>query len=286
MSSPLSSYLKAHRKKSGLTQAELATLLGSASKANISQYEHCKCLPQLKTAIALELLFGTDITDLFPNVAQSTIADLLPRLEKLQQEIKVGDGRRSQMKAQSLADMRARITGLPCVTGMSEHNPYDIKNIRVLAFVPTAHGTGFALLESPPLFMLDHGVVSPRTVHREHIKDLNTLITENRPDVVIVEDVKAKCSMRGKTARTTVEKIIDLASGYGIAVQPIAKKDVFLHFEISQKESKSVIAAKVAEFLPELVTLVPEKRRLWQADGYLMPIFEALALILTALKAD
>lgn len=64
-SQPLSNYLKMYRKRSGLSQDEVAFLLGCKSGAKLSRYERGGRLPSLETAIALELVFGVDSRELF-----------------------------------------------------------------------------------------------------------------------------------------------------------------------------------------------------------------------------
>lgn len=54
-----------YRKRSGLSQDEVAFLLGCKSGAKLSRYERGGRLPSLETAIALELVFGVDSRELF-----------------------------------------------------------------------------------------------------------------------------------------------------------------------------------------------------------------------------
>src|SRR2546421_227517 len=53
MASPrLENYLRTYRKRSGLTQREVAFLLGSKNGAQLSRYEKQRRLPPLRTALA------------------------------------------------------------------------------------------------------------------------------------------------------------------------------------------------------------------------------------------
>ena len=61
---PLNNYIKTHRKRLGLSQDELALLIGAAEGATVSRYESGR-LPSLETAIALSRIFGVSVESLF-----------------------------------------------------------------------------------------------------------------------------------------------------------------------------------------------------------------------------
>jgi transcriptional regulator with XRE-family HTH domain len=65
----LDNYLRAQRKQSGLTQTEIAFLLGE-STAHVSRYEKRHNLPPLETAIACEVVFGVPVDELFAGLRQ------------------------------------------------------------------------------------------------------------------------------------------------------------------------------------------------------------------------
>jgi hypothetical protein len=161
------------------------------------------------------------------------------------------------------------------------------RNIRILSLAPTSRGTGYVVAETPPLFVLQRSVLSRKSGQVQHIEELGRLLAWNRPDVLLVEDINSKHFRREKS-RLTIEAMTGLASGYGIAVRPVAKEEVFAQFDVAGTTSKVVLANLAADLLqdPSLTRLVPGERRLWEAEPYWMPMFEALALLLTALKAD
>src|SRR3954447_25709975 len=64
----LPNYLRSHRKKSGLSQDELALLLGCRSGTKVSRYENCIRKPELETLLALELLFRKPASELFGGI--------------------------------------------------------------------------------------------------------------------------------------------------------------------------------------------------------------------------
>ena len=64
----LPNYLKTYRKRSGLTQGELAYLLGCQYSSKISRYERSSRLPNPETLFGYEAIFGTSIGRLYAGV--------------------------------------------------------------------------------------------------------------------------------------------------------------------------------------------------------------------------
>jgi transcriptional regulator with XRE-family HTH domain len=65
MASHLHNYLWTYRKRPGLSQVEMALLLGSQSGAKVSRYEHTARRPSLETAFAYEVVLHASLRDLF-----------------------------------------------------------------------------------------------------------------------------------------------------------------------------------------------------------------------------
>jgi transcriptional regulator with XRE-family HTH domain len=79
----LENYLRTNRKQSGLTQQEVAFLLGCENGAQVSRYEKRRRLPPLETALACEAIFGIPISELFAGVRQSVGKDIEKRTLEL-----------------------------------------------------------------------------------------------------------------------------------------------------------------------------------------------------------
>jgi transcriptional regulator with XRE-family HTH domain len=62
---PLPNYLKMLRKRSGLTQRELARLLGCRSGTKVSRYEMGRRKPTFETLLAYEIIFRVQLEQLF-----------------------------------------------------------------------------------------------------------------------------------------------------------------------------------------------------------------------------
>jgi transcriptional regulator with XRE-family HTH domain len=65
MAKRLHNYLLTYRKRAGLTQDELAFLLGARHATKLSDYEQQARRPVLETALACEVVFGTPVRELF-----------------------------------------------------------------------------------------------------------------------------------------------------------------------------------------------------------------------------
>ena len=80
----LPNYLRTHRKHSGLSQDEVAFLLGCGNGAKVSRYEKRHRLPPLETALACEAVFGVPVSELFAGVRE----DIGKNIEKRRAELK------------------------------------------------------------------------------------------------------------------------------------------------------------------------------------------------------
>jgi transcriptional regulator with XRE-family HTH domain len=101
--SPLPNYIRTYRKRSCLTQEEVAFLLGSKSSANVSRHERFKQTPDLQTLLAYEVLFGTPVRNLFSSTHQEVEQKLRKRIRLLIRKlIRAGDGRRIAKKIEAL----------------------------------------------------------------------------------------------------------------------------------------------------------------------------------------
>ena len=82
--SRLKSYIKTHRKHSGLSQSEVSFLVRLKNKAELSRYERNVRVPSLRTALACQELYGVAVSDLFAGLSDSVASDTRGRLKRLQ----------------------------------------------------------------------------------------------------------------------------------------------------------------------------------------------------------
>ena len=65
MATPLPNLLLSHRKRSALSQEDMAFLLGTRGGSKVSRYERFKRGPNLETVLAYEAIFGKPASQLF-----------------------------------------------------------------------------------------------------------------------------------------------------------------------------------------------------------------------------
>src|ERR1039458_8748831 len=68
----LATYLRSHRKHSGLSQRELAYLLGYPDEGQVSRHERAYSIPSFLIALSYQAIFRVPVSDLFP-VAYETV---------------------------------------------------------------------------------------------------------------------------------------------------------------------------------------------------------------------
>jgi transcriptional regulator with XRE-family HTH domain len=83
MSARLPNYLKTFRKRTGISQDDLALLLGAKSGAKVSRYERCSRRPALETALAYEVIFRVPVKHLFAGLYQKVEKRVTKRVQRL-----------------------------------------------------------------------------------------------------------------------------------------------------------------------------------------------------------
>lgn len=88
MSKPLPSYLRTHRKRSGLTQDEVAFLLGVRSGSKVSRYERLTRKPTLENLFALQVVYRTVPHMLFLGIFEEIEKTVIKRASVLAIEVR------------------------------------------------------------------------------------------------------------------------------------------------------------------------------------------------------
>ncbi|WP_176761145.1 helix-turn-helix domain-containing protein [Desulforhopalus singaporensis] len=83
MSPPLQQYLKAHRKKAGFSQNDVAFLLGKKSGSHVSRFEQSKTIPDLCTSLSYQILFNVPLDTLFAGVNNEVEINVFRRTAQL-----------------------------------------------------------------------------------------------------------------------------------------------------------------------------------------------------------
>lgn len=82
--SSLDNYISMHRKTTGLSQDELAVILGlSGGRGALSKYELALRLPDLRTVIAMATVFDEPIQSIFAGITQKVELEVSSRARAL-----------------------------------------------------------------------------------------------------------------------------------------------------------------------------------------------------------
>jgi len=98
-------HIRHHRKKAGLSQQELARILGYKNEGAVSRHEQSVTIPPLLTAIGYEVVFHIPISELFPGLRMAVEQAIAPRLSELEGHLqeRIGKAARASLIAQKLA---------------------------------------------------------------------------------------------------------------------------------------------------------------------------------------
>jgi transcriptional regulator with XRE-family HTH domain len=84
---PNAAHLRRLRKRSGLSQREVAYILGSCSGSAVSRHELSNALPDLLMALGYEAIFKASISELFPGLYQTVQAGIEERIAAMEDEL-------------------------------------------------------------------------------------------------------------------------------------------------------------------------------------------------------
>jgi transcriptional regulator with XRE-family HTH domain len=98
------SYLRSHRKRSGLKLNEVARVLGYDHPGEISRHEHLTSAPPFRAALQYEALYKTPVSILFPDAFEKAKEEVEARLKSLLEVLKqsTASGREASRIARKL----------------------------------------------------------------------------------------------------------------------------------------------------------------------------------------
>jgi len=96
------------RRRWGLTQAELASLIGTRTHVAISRIEALKIYPSLGEAIACSIIFDTPTIELFPELYAKVYEFVLSQAKELYEELQGNPSRVTRAKLDFLEEVLAR----------------------------------------------------------------------------------------------------------------------------------------------------------------------------------
>lgn len=80
-------YLRALRRRSSLSQEDVAFLLGTYTGTRVSRHETGVCVPPLEVALAYEIIFGTGTADIYEDLRLQVTNDVLKRAHTLHESL-------------------------------------------------------------------------------------------------------------------------------------------------------------------------------------------------------
>ena len=108
MKKKLDCYLRPYRRRWGLTQDELAALLGCKTGAVISRLERNDRQPSLEAAYAFDVIFGTDPIELFPGLHAKVKKNVIARARDLYDALQGDSSKTARLKLDFFEDVFAR----------------------------------------------------------------------------------------------------------------------------------------------------------------------------------
>ncbi len=110
MKKKLSCYLRSNRRRWGLTQKELAVLLGTKTGGAISRIESGDRLPTFTTALACQVLFDLAPCDIFPGAFTRIEEDAITRAYDLYERLQGTPSTLNRIKLDFLEQAISRAT--------------------------------------------------------------------------------------------------------------------------------------------------------------------------------
>lgn len=114
----LATYLRSHRRNSGLTQWELASVLGYKHEGPVCRHEQATSIPPFFMALGYEVVFRVPASRIFPGFYQTVEQAIEARLAALEMELqmKSAQDRDAKATARKLEWLWARKNGIEIPT--------------------------------------------------------------------------------------------------------------------------------------------------------------------------
>lgn len=106
----LVNYVRARRKKAGLSERELALILGYHNEGVVSRHELFRSIPPLLTALGYEVIFQTSISELFPGLRETVENAIERSLAEFESALRE---QRKTAKGSQLAKIARKLQWLP-----------------------------------------------------------------------------------------------------------------------------------------------------------------------------
>jgi DNA-binding XRE family transcriptional regulator len=100
----IGNYLRSHRRTSGLSQRELAGIVGSLTRFQVARHEQSAAIPVLMIAIAYEVVFQVPLKEIFSGLYRTIEAKIESELSTLEEKLheSTAKGRKAEIIARKL----------------------------------------------------------------------------------------------------------------------------------------------------------------------------------------
>jgi len=157
----------------------------------------------------------------------------------------------------------------------------DSDNSRILAIVIRSRRLGYAVLEDS-VRLVDWGMVFYRRNGKEQVaaarKRMAFSLTFFAPSVVVIERPRFQNVRNAAGLCRICRSIRHEASTRGIPLCVMKRDEVRRTFHDFQAKSKDEIAAVLGRMFPEVAPRLPPKRKIWNGEHSIMPMFDAIAV--------
>src|SRR6185312_14558620 len=103
------SFVRAHRRRLGLSQSELAALIGVASSTTVSRIERSKRMPTTPVMIACCVLFGLPAPELFISLYEEIEEVVVTAVKALHEELEGRTDKLTVRKRDFLEEVLTRV---------------------------------------------------------------------------------------------------------------------------------------------------------------------------------
>jgi DNA-binding XRE family transcriptional regulator len=103
MNYSFSHHLRRLRRRAGMTQKDLAFLLNCQSAATVCQYETQKRIPDLRTALSYQIIFGVRIEEIFPDLLRSVERDVAELARRSGKDYRGHDAQTAEINRDAIA---------------------------------------------------------------------------------------------------------------------------------------------------------------------------------------
>lgn len=150
----------------------------------------------------------------------------------------------------------------------------------VLAVFPTRIGFGFALYKGTSI--QDWGIKwATKDKNKVCVRKFVKLINLYKPEILVLEYIPEEAADHRPRTTELNHALGQIAKAQGIRLFRYSRDEIRKTFEVNGAKTKQKIAEVVGHMTPELQSLVPPPRKIWQPEADAMTYFSAASLALT-----